>query len=330
MVTDGRGHLPASSYVVEHIVCDRDSSLFYELISEKSRRGWDVVADCICYQPEQAMSLITAIHGLCNHVIVVSTGILYANDTVQPCSVDARLAADQCLGAYALGKKRMESTWLSSANDTPVTILRPAHIVGRGSHLGIVPLHNRDATLINRIRGGRPLLLADEGDQQVQIIDARDLSRVIVKSAGNQKLFGEVYNCANPRIFSAWEYYAAVATAMNRPLHIKGIPSSLVNKSVWGWDLTLRSWTLQTSELEFAIGMIANTPLNRTITDAVRYAKQTDGFVLPDRDILSPVEAAVSRQDSAATLVALNHAALRRHRTATDLRMNAVLGVDHT
>jgi nucleoside-diphosphate-sugar epimerase len=274
ILTDGKGALSEPIGLERHIQVDRDNAIaLKQALAEIGIESWDLVVDVICYRPAQAESLLSAIDGKSKHSIVISTAILYDPAINRPLKTDDKLATDLDLGKYGREKVAMEQTWLQSwaQNNHPVTILRPPHILGAGAELGIVPLHNRDRYVINRLKNHQPLLLADGGKQMMQVVYSQDIAKVILATVGKQQTFGKIYNCANPEVITGYQYFKTIAELLNIKLQVKEIPSIEICSSGWGWIITTVSRILDMRSLQQDIGYIPSTPLKESLRETLSY-----------------------------------------------------------
>jgi nucleoside-diphosphate-sugar epimerase len=318
ILTDGKGHLAEPNGLEKHIQLDRnDLDALKKAVSFSKQ--WDLVVDTICYNPEQAAGLLKAIGDRSKHIIAVSTAILYNKELSSSLSTNNSIATDLELGSYGKGKIAMEQVYLQS--NQPVTILRPPHILGAGSELGIIPLHNRDLQLINRLRNHQPLLLADGGRQQMQVVYSADIAKVILAAAGNSKTFGKIYNCANPQIITGHEYFKTIADLLGVDLQIQEIPKETIWSSNWGWVITTVSRILDMTSLQEDIGMVPSTPLSEALIPTIAHLLKTGrDYESPDRS-LTEIEFELA-SGSANLAQVLSDCIERRGRTPIDQRMN--------
>lgn len=209
ILTDGLGSLPEPSGLERHLIVDRrDGDALSAALLETEVESWDLVVDAICYNERQATSLLSAIKNKSRHTIIISTTILYDRRNPLPLRTDLPLAPPCEIGEYGVGKATMEQVWLEAAKaiNHPVTILRLPHILGVGCELGVIPLHNRDPSLLQRLLNHQPLFLADGGRQLLQVVFNDNVAQVIMAACGNPLTFGKIYNCANPEIITGLTY----------------------------------------------------------------------------------------------------------------------------
>jgi len=268
ILTDGLGSLPEPSGLEGHLIADRrDGNALVAALSKTGVELWDLVVDAICYNERQATSLLSAIKNKSRHTVIISTAILYDRRNPLPLGTDSPLAPPCELGEYGIGKATMEQMWLEAAKAIkhPVTILRLPHILGVGCELGLVPLHNRDPLLLQRLFNHQPLLLADGGRQLLQVVFNDDVAKVILTACGNPLTFGKIYNCASPEIVTGLKYFETISQLLGVELTVENVPSEAIWNSDWGWSPTTISRILELDTLRSDVGVIPSTPLIKAI-----------------------------------------------------------------
>lgn len=323
IVTDGNGDLSEPIGIERHLKVDRnDPVALQQAFATTGVESWDLVVDAICYNPHQAAHLIPLIADKSKHTIIISTAILYDPSISRPLQPNDNLATDLELGKYGRKKVKMERVWLDAYHQQshPVTILRPPHILGAGAELGIIPLHNRDRQLINRLKNHQPLLLTDRGEQKLQVVFSEDIADVILASAGKPQTFGQIYNCANPDVITAYEYFATIAELLGVELRVKNIAKESVWQSNWGWIITTVSRVLDMSSLERDVGLIPRTSIKKALNVTLDYLLSNS--VDRDSPDLSLVELEYGLEHGESLDRLLSDTARHRERLPIDLRMN--------
>jgi len=210
VVTRGQRPLPEG---VNGIVADRkDRSGFADAISS-AEGNWDLVIDCIGYDPEDAEQDVACFRDRAAHIAFVSTDFVFdPAHRVYPQPEETDHYASEGYGA----KKRACETVLSGADlgGTEWTVIRPCHIYGPGSKLGCLPHHGRDDQIIDRIRKGETLRLVGGGYFLQQPILASDLAKLILSCAENQATYGQIFCAAGPDIIESRAYYDEIAVAL--------------------------------------------------------------------------------------------------------------------
>ena len=211
VVTRGQRALPNG---VSGIAVDRhDHSAFKEAVTGAGKH-WDLVVDCIAYDPADARQDIDVFPGLADHLVFVSTDFVFDpahRIFPQPEVTDHYIPGEN----YGSKKRLCELEFLNgNTGDMVWSVVRPCHIYGPGSQLGCLPEHGRDPELISKIKAGTPLKLVGGGHFLQQPILAGDLSDLILSLPGNEKTYGEIFCTAGPDIIESREYYNIIADVL--------------------------------------------------------------------------------------------------------------------
>lgn len=222
-ITRGRRALPEG---VRSLVADRRDLAAMEAAVSGEGVRWDLVVDCICYDLPDIQQDIQLFTRRTDQFVFVSTDFVYdpAHRTF-PQSEEASHWATDASSAYGR-KKRLCERELMGGEQAGMdwTIVRPCHIYGPTSELGCLPLHGRDAGLIDRLRRGEPIRLVGNGHFLQQPILADDLAETIVSVAGNDKARRQVLNTAGPDIIESRQYYQIVADILGVELQVEEVP----------------------------------------------------------------------------------------------------------
>ncbi len=219
-----RGQKPVPDGVASVQVDRKDTAAFSAAISDQNAE-WDLVVDCIGYNPEDAAQDVAVFRDRTGHLVFISTDFVFDPDRrafPQPMEAPCTTADD-----YGGKKRQCELTLLNGDRGAMAcTIVRPCHIYGPGSLLGCLPLHGRDPELIARLQSGTPLKLVGGGHFLQQPVFARDLARLILSCAGNAKSDGRVYPAAGPDIITSRRYYEIIAETLDVPMHVEEVSVS--------------------------------------------------------------------------------------------------------
>jgi nucleoside-diphosphate-sugar epimerase len=221
-VTRGQRPLPEG---VTGLIADRHDTAAFERVVAEAQTRWDLVVDCIGYDPADALQDIAVFRHLAGHLVFVSTDFVYDPAHRQfPQGEETDYYLKESYG----GKKRLcELEFLNGdTGEMPWTVVRPCHIYGPGSQLGCLPLHSRDRQLIVRLRAGESLKLVGGGHFLQQPILARDLSDTILSLAGNKATYGQIFCTAGPDIIESRDYYRIIADVLGVGLQIEEVSVS--------------------------------------------------------------------------------------------------------
>ena len=220
-----RGHQANPSPDIPLLRADRTQP--GALLAATQGHYFSLVIDCAAFQESDAAAAVAAFSGRVDLYVFISTDFVYAArpDARFPLQEDA---PKQWNLPYAGGKLACE-TLLLRAWETqrfPVTILRPPHILGAGRPLGCDPLVMRQPRLLEEIRTGRTLPLLAEGQFLIQPVWNQEVAACIAHLAaatGQDKVFGQVLNCAGPDAITTRHYYEIIAGILGVPLLVRSV-----------------------------------------------------------------------------------------------------------
>ncbi|MEO6873302.1 MAG: NAD-dependent epimerase/dehydratase family protein [Opitutaceae bacterium] len=206
---------------VKHLSGDRNDFPAFETAMATTGH-WDVVIDMICFRPEQAESAVRAFAGRCGHFIFCSTVCTYGNtQTIIPTLEDTPQAP---VSGYGRDKVACEQIFLRAhaAGTFPVTIFRPSHTYGPGGN--VINNLGWEATFIDRLRQGRPMIVSGDGHGLWQSAYSEDVGVGFAYAAGKSVCFGQAYNVTGDEVVT-WDDYtrrtaAAIAAPVPRIVHL--------------------------------------------------------------------------------------------------------------
>ncbi len=220
IVTRGEKPIPGG---VQAITADRkDARAFAEAI-QAADTTWDLVVDCIGYEPEDARQDVELFPGKTGHFVFISTDFVFdPARRLFPQPFDNPYFLD---GTYGGKKRQCELEIINGDTGTMAwTIFRPCHIYGPGSELGCLPLHGRDPELIAKIRAGDPLKLIGGGHFLQQPIFVRDLAELVLSAQGNDYADQSIYCSVGPDIIESRRYYEIIGDILGCPVTIEELP----------------------------------------------------------------------------------------------------------
>ena len=222
-----RGQRPLTHGVTSLVADRHDMKAMRDIIGQQGVK-WDMVVDCICYEPEDMLQDIELFRDRARQFVFVSTDFVYEpalRRFPQPEETEHYVSGGEGSLSYG-GKKRCCELALINGDSGGMewTILRPCHIYGPTSQLGCLPMHGRDPELIKKLREGVPLKLVGGGHFLQQPIFVDDLALTIVSVSGNKKACGKIFNMAGPDIIESRQYYQIIADILKVGLNIEEIP----------------------------------------------------------------------------------------------------------
>ena len=257
---------------VNQVTLDKQDPLKYRLAAEKLNQDneWDVVFDVYNLGKQDAEQTYNNFHKNTKHFVVISTTLVYDRSVsnAEPIKSSHPLAKLGTMGGYADHKIELEHFW-QSITDVPWTILRPYHIVGAGSLLGCIPDENRDPKLLDKIKNGETLQLCEGGELFFNFIHPRDIAKIMLRVAGNEKTFRKAYNAVNPTAIRAKDYYEEIGKILDRKVVIEDKPIQQVWRESHGWELTTLPHLYDVSDMEKDVSFVPSIPLKQALKEAV-------------------------------------------------------------
>ncbi len=214
---------------VKSLVADRHDHEAMKAVLLKEDTVWDLVVDCICYDPADMIQDIELFRTRAKQFVFISTDFVYDpafRSFPQPEEAE-HYAGAGTTGSLDYGhKKRLCELELVNGDTGNMgwTVLRPCHIYGPTSQLGCLPMHGRDPELIKKLRTGEPLKLVGGGYLLQQPLFVDDLADTILSVAGNKNAIGKTFNIAGPDIIESRQYYQIIADILGVELTVDEIP----------------------------------------------------------------------------------------------------------
>ncbi|MBW3624133.1 MAG: NAD-dependent epimerase/dehydratase family protein [Armatimonadetes bacterium] len=182
----------------------------------REREPFDCVIDMICYEPEDAQSLVRAFAGRVGHLIVCSTVDVYEKPQ-RRLLLTEETPHHPAPWDYAVKKAQLEEIlWESSARgDFPLTVFRPGHSYNDGGALHHT-LGSRTSYL-DRIWKGKPIIVHGDGSSIWAACHAVDVAGAFTAAAGNEIAYNTAYNVAGEEWLTWNRYHRLVAEAIGAP-----------------------------------------------------------------------------------------------------------------
>lgn len=184
----------------------------------------DLIADFICFAPEQAKDVIDLVYGKVSHYVFISTVDIYGYPTSKiPMSENDSYKTP--VSEYAKNKKKCEEIFLKSydKNKFPLTIARPSYSFGP---IIMISLFSRfgGRYLVPRLRNKKPVLVPGDGNTLFHCCSAYNTGRMIYNLLTSEKTVGKSYNCAHECINTQDSYINLLAETIGIEPVIVHIP----------------------------------------------------------------------------------------------------------
>lgn len=210
---------------VETIIGDRkDHAAFKTLVADHS---FDAVFDCLCYNAEDAQSDVEAFAGRIQQLFFLSTDFVYGGD--DDVVIRTEDYPRQAYNSYGQNKAAAEDVFAHAWQEQqfPSTILRAPHILGAGRPLGTGSLKNRDATLLDAIRKGVPIVVLDDGALLIQPATHHDIANATLAALGKQQTLGQAYNMMGNDVVTSRRYYEIAGQIIGCEPKFLSVPTSV-------------------------------------------------------------------------------------------------------
>ncbi len=183
----------------------------------------DIVIDMICFTPESAESLATALYGKVQHFLLCGTIWVHGfSEQVPTDESQPRLP----FGDYGIKKAAIESWLMSYSHRTgfPATIIHPGHIVGPG-WVPLNPAGNFNPDVFKKLAAGEELILPNLGLETVHHVHADDVAQAFVKAISNRSsAIGESFHIVSPQALTLRGYATAMAAWFGKEPRLKYLP----------------------------------------------------------------------------------------------------------
>ncbi len=219
-VTRGQRPMPDG---VQALVADRKERTDFAQAIAAADIEWDLVVDCIGFQPEDAQQDIEVFAQRARHLVFISTDFTF--DPAHRRLPQNEETQHYAQSGYGGDKRRCEEVLLNAdTGDMTWTILRPCHIYGPGSLLGCLPEHGRDKNLIEHLRAQKKLALVGGGYFLQQPIFATDLATLCLSCLDNASTHRQIFCAAGPDIIESRTYYEIIAEYLGVTIQIEEVP----------------------------------------------------------------------------------------------------------
>ena len=274
---------------VEVIIGDRTNRAAYEAVL--SRRTFDVAIDMISFTAADAASTLKALPNI-GHLIQTSTVMTYGPPfTALFQGTDAPLNGRHD-GGYGAGKVAADELLLDHAQrgGVPVTIVKPSFTFGPGQ-----PLFRQvdwGTNWIDRLRKGKPIIEANEGDNFFQFLPAADAATAYVALCGLRAAHQKIVHVVNPMPLTWHEWHGLAAKAVGVPLQTVSVP----------WDILVAADAKRYSALTTCLGHTQvfspqslldlvpswrpRVPLDAAVAETIEWLTQNDRIDNSDTDML--------------------------------------------
>lgn len=220
----------------------------------------DAVIDMCGFYAYQVQEVLSALSNTQHYVFCGSTsvyGIIGKTTPDEKSPLDPR-------SEYECGKVACENVLLDAHHKGfPITIMRLAHPYGPGHAGELIYNSGRESLFLDRIRCGRPIIIAADGLSRIHPIYVEDAAAAFVHVLARNDCLGRIFNLAGDEILTQNEYFASISRVLGQPLNPRYIPLEKFERHAPLWEGKPRNFTFAPIwyryETAFATAALAQT-----------------------------------------------------------------------
>jgi nucleoside-diphosphate-sugar epimerase len=176
---------------------------------------FDVIADFICFAPEQARQDLEIYSGICRQFIFISTASAYQKPLAAvPITESTPLKNPFWL--YSRNKIACEELFFNEYREKnfPITVVRPSH-----TYDTIIPAAMGSSGWTNsaRMLDGKPIILHGDGTSLWTLTHAEDFAKAFVALLGNEAAIGNAFHITSDEWLTWRQISECVANALGAP-----------------------------------------------------------------------------------------------------------------
>jgi nucleoside-diphosphate-sugar epimerase len=237
---------------------------------------FDVVADFICFTPEQAKQDLEIYSGLCEQFIFISTASAYQKPLAAvPITESTPLKNPYWL--YSRNKIACEELFFNEyrEKDFPITVIRPSH-----TYDTIIPAAMGSSGWTNSARmiANKPIILHGDGTTLWTLTHAEDFAKAFTALLGNSAAIGHAFHITSDEWLTWRQISEIVAEALGAPKpNFVCVPSEKIaekNPDLGAGLLGDKAWCaiFDNSKIKkFALGWQAAIPFRKGIKRTVAW-----------------------------------------------------------
>ena len=218
-----RGSLPKNVRLIKG-----DRSDFKNFEKKIQKENFDVALDMLCFNHLEAKSSIEAFKGV-KHYIMCSTVVTYGNKNIST-EVNENFPT-QPYDSYGHYKAEAELIFKEEfeKKSFPVTIVKPSTVYGPNSGL-LRQVGSTDFSWIDRIKKGKPLIIADDGSIRHQFLHADDAALAFEGILGKKHCIGQNYILASQEATNWKDYHNMAMEIIGKQVELVKIPFTNLSK----------------------------------------------------------------------------------------------------
>jgi nucleoside-diphosphate-sugar epimerase len=193
---------------------------------KKLDEKFDVIADFICFTPEQAMQDVELFKELCGQFVFISSASVYQKPLATvPITESTPLKNPYWL--YSRNKIACEELFFKEYREKnfPITVVRPSH-----TYDTIIPaaMGSSGWTNSSRILAGKPVVLHGDGTTLWTLTHAEDFAKAFAALLGNAAAIGQAFHITSDEWLTWRQITEYVAEALGRKAEFACVASEKI------------------------------------------------------------------------------------------------------
>lgn len=187
-------------------------------------KHYDVIADFICFTPEQAQRDVRLFAGKCDQFFFISSASAY-HKPVQHYLIDESTPLHNPHWQYSRDKAACEALFMEAYRQSgfPVTLIRPSHTYCARSLP--VPVHGKNGAyqVLKRMLEGKPVIVPGDGTSLWTITHSTDFAKAFVGLMGHTKAVGEAFTITSDEQMTWDQIVKGIGRALGKealPYHV--------------------------------------------------------------------------------------------------------------
>lgn len=191
---------------------------------------YDVVADFICFTPEQAQRDIRLFKGKTDQFIFISSASAYQKPLSSPVITESTPLSNP-YWQYSRNKIAIEEMLMKEyrENGFPITIVRPSHTYSRRSLPLSIHGNKGEWQVLKRMLEGKKVLVPGDGTSLWAVMSSRDFAPAFVGLMGNIHAIGQAVQITSEEMLTWNQIMATVAHALGVEYKPCFVPSTLIS-----------------------------------------------------------------------------------------------------
>ena len=204
-----------------------------EVAQRIKNMSFDVVADFICFSPEQAQQDIRLFQGKTKQFFFISSASAYQKPLVSPI-INESTPLSNPFWEYSRKKAACEDIFMDAfrADGFPITIVRPSHTFA--DHTITVPVHGKNGAwaVLKRMMEGKKILVPGDGNTLWAAMTSTDFAAAFVGLMGNIHAIGQAIQITSEESLTWNQIMTVIADALGVEYKPCYVPSAMLSQCV--------------------------------------------------------------------------------------------------